>query len=440
MSTLRVTPTAWLTRALSLAGYLAVVALGTLLRAGPALDAGLSERLAAALHPSVSGADFPDAIRNVALFTGWGLLWVLTAPAQANRRRLIVGATIGGAVASFAIELSQLLFTSRTASLIDVATNTVGAALGAALTLLFLALLGASRGARSFLGLPTWLLAASYALAAVGEAIIPLFRQRLAAGAWGPPGQRLRVVLQLFKGDPSWSLPLTDLLLFAPVGFLVVAALVEAGRSYRSAVVGTVTAGALAAIVLEFGHGLLGVPIRMGALLVHAIAIAAGALLCARLLPRFSRSHRGAARPRWALGLYATVLLLWLTRPYRIDLDPLSLRIKLAYPWWIPLGDARWRIDLFEVFDVVGGFLLFLPLGALLAVWPLRRRGPLSGVWPVLYFATLVEASQFLLYLRTATVTDPMVQVSAAAIGWAAMRRVGFRPYGTVLGGDSARR
>ncbi|MEZ4425749.1 MAG: VanZ family protein [Gemmatimonadota bacterium] len=417
----------------ALAAYVGVVAAATLLQAPVAENLTFAQRVAEFLRPPLRPSALIDAIRNVALFTGWGLLWVLTARDIRASRTLLVGATATGASLSLAVELAQLFFTSRTASLLDVATNTTGAALGVLTTLAFLRLLAVGVGRRSFVGMPAALLAAAYACACAAEAIVPLFRQRMAPGAWGAPGERLATVLVAFRADPSWSLPLGDVPLFLPAGLFTVAALVELGWSYRRSAAVTTVAGVVAAVGLEVAHGMLGIPIRMGAILVHGLAVPAGAALGAVLLPRFSRALRGPERPRALLALYAVVLLAWLTRPYRLDLTPLSLHIKITFPWWLPLGDARFRTDLFGVFDITSGFLLFLPVGALLAVWPLRRRGWAAGIWPVVLFALALEASQFVLYLRLPTITDPLVQSAGAAIGWAAMRRVGFPRYGAAL-------
>ena len=39
----------------------------------------LSRELSGALDPSLSPGDAVDAVRNLVLFAGWGLLWVATA-------------------------------------------------------------------------------------------------------------------------------------------------------------------------------------------------------------------------------------------------------------------------------------------------------------------------------------------------------------------------
>ncbi len=421
-------------RALLLGTYLAVVAAATLLWAPSAAGLSFAERLQAMLHPRLAGSDVIDGIRNVALFSGWGLLWMLTAHRDWSARKTLVLAVTSGAVCSLLVELAQLFFTTRTPSLLDVGTNTLGAGLGAVITGAFLHWLGSHKGRQSFVGIPAALFALSYGGTVVGETLVPLFRQALRADAWGSPARRWTVAWAQFQADSGWfPLPIGDILLFAPLGVLAVAALAEQGWRYPRAVRTVAILGVAASFALEFAHGLLGIQIRLGAATTHGIAIALGAGVAGLLIPRFSQRARGAARPRRVLVAYGIIASLWLLRPYRLDLSGVSLRMKWAFPWWVPLGDARYRADLFPVIDVLGGFLLFLPVGALLAVWPLRKRGVLAGIWPASLLALVLEASQFLIAGRTPTVTDPLVQTAAAAIGWFAVRKVGYPRYGTVL-------
>jgi len=425
---------------LVLGAYLAVVAAATLLWAPVPIGLSFSERLDAMLRPQIRGGDLIDAVRNVTLFSGWGLLWVLSAPRSWTFLRVLGVATLSGAFCSLSIELGQLFLTERTPSLLDVATNSLGAALGVVVMAAFLNWLEKHVGARSFVGMPAALFAMSYGGAVLGETLTPLFRQALAPNAWGGPARRWAAVMSRYRFAQGWTpLPWGDFLLFAPLGVFAVAALSERGLAARRAGWIVAVLGVLFAFVLEFAHGLLGVNVRLGAALLHAVAICLGAAVAAVGLPRFSKAFRGSARPRLVIASYTIVIGLWILRPYRLALDALSIRMKLSFPWWIPLGDARYRTDLFTVIDVFGSFLLFLPLGALLAVWPLRRWGALAGILPVAYLALSLEASQFLIAARTPTITDPLVQIAGAAIGWFAMRYVGFPRYGTVLPGHEVR-
>ena len=77
-----------------------------------------------------------DIVANIALFVPAGFLFALARSATHDdspeaRRRLLHLATLVGLVASASIELAQLFEPSRYSSPIDVATNTLGAAIGA---------------------------------------------------------------------------------------------------------------------------------------------------------------------------------------------------------------------------------------------------------------------------------------------------------------------
>jgi peptidoglycan/LPS O-acetylase OafA/YrhL len=74
------------------------------------------------------------------------------------------------------------------------------------------------------------------------------------------------------------------------------------------------------------------------------------------------------------------------------------------------------------VADVVKPFFLFFPLGALLAVWPLRRRGALGYCLPAIYLAVITEIGQGFVEGRFFDGTDLLIQCAAAAIGWLVVR------------------
>jgi VanZ family protein len=99
----------------------------------------------------------------------------------------------------------------------------------------------------------------------------------------------------------------------------------------------------------------------------------------------------------------------------------------------MPLASLGMRMDFYSVVDVCSPFFLYLPFGALLAVWPLRRHGPLRGPLPGVYLAMLLEALQLLVTGRLPDITDALVQASAVLVGWAIMRRTGYPKRGSLL-------
>ncbi|MGH7577105.1 MAG: VanZ family protein, partial [Longimicrobiales bacterium] len=90
------------------------------------------------------------------------------------------------------------------------------------------------------------------------------------------------------------------------------------------------------------------------------------------------------------------------------------------------------RVDLFSVVDIVRQFCLLVPVGALLAVWPLRRHGWLRGPWPAVYAALALEVGQILVTGRFFDITDAIIGAAGGLIGWAIIRRCGYPVYGTI--------
>lgn len=414
-------------------GYVGIVLLATLSYLDLDLDAArIAGRVNRMLQPTISRRDVIDGARNVVLFAGWGLLWMVTAPPGRSWRAL-ASATLTGVGLSVSVEAMQLLSETRRASVLDIVTNSAGSLLGALVLVIVVRGLAGLSTSRSFVGLPASVFAIAYGAASAGEAFVPLFRQSPSPAARGGPFERLATVLEEFRWESLTEPPLGDFLLFLPAGVLAVAALVEPGRSYRSSAVTVGLAGAVAALSLELAHGMIGIDIHAGAVLTHAAAVACGGWIAAAGLPAATQRIRGVDRPRLLTGGYAVVLLLWALRPYRPETGLSAALGKLTTEWWIPMRSLGQRVDAFSVVDVFDSFLLYLPLGALLAVWPLGRRGTLAAFAPAIYLAVCAELAQILVLTRTLDVTDLMVQASGAAVGWVVARRAGYRPYGAQI-------
>ena len=412
-------------------GYIGVLALATLVPFG--FDPELSQivlRLQRALEPTMSASDAVDGARNIVLFAGWGALWAATSRSQ--RTLALIGAGLSGVGLSILFESLQLLSITRNASLLDVLTNTTGALAGATAILTFTAALRAARGRRSFVGIPAFTFASAYFVAALLEAVFPVLRQTVLPGAQGGPLARLAVSLQHFEVGSILAIPWFDIVLVAPAGAFAVAALVEASRGYATAAWLTVLGGSLLMILAELAHGPLGQSIQLGAIVSHVAGLAVGAWAAAWFLPRLSRRLRGPDRPLVLLVLYAALVLLWVWRPFLPDIDLQAIAAQLSLGRLVPLRSLGDRMDLYSVADVAELFLLFLPLGSLLAVWPLERRGAWSFFLPALYLAIGIELGQIFLAERYFDVTDILVAGSGAVIGWLVTRRAGFAPYGEI--------
>src|SRR2546421_38887 len=123
----------------------------------------------------------------------------------------------------------------------------------------------------------------------------------LRASVGGPLG-RLGAAFQAAGPVSFDTLPLVDLLLFAPAGFVCVMLLRERGRDARW--VGVAGAGAALALVAELGHGMLGFPVWWGAVLVRAAGVGLGAWTAHRALAALTQLLRGAARARVVVLAY----------------------------------------------------------------------------------------------------------------------------------------
>lgn len=413
--------------------YVAVILLATLAGLEPEFDrAQLLSRLSRAFNPEVSGRDLVDGLRNLVLFAGWGVVWLVTGP-RTHLPRRVVEATLTGALLSAGVEASQLLSTTRTASIFDLLTNASGSFGGALLVPIAAWALHRKRSARSFLGIPAFIFAGAYLAVVSLEAFIPLFGQETLAGSGGGPVTRLRHALALFEPGSLAELPLTRIPLFAPAGGFLVAALVEAGVRYRSAAWCVAAAAPVFALGIEVLRGASSQPIHLGSALVHAVSIALGAWGAARFLPPLSVRLRGAVRARTFLGAYGLLLAIWSWRPFMLETSVSAFFSQFAAERLLPLAALAMRVDLFSVADVLRQCLLLLPVGGLLAVWPVRKRGPLGGPLPAVYAAVILEVSQLFIADRFFDTTDALVAAAGALIGWVMVRRSGYPVYGELL-------
>ncbi len=421
--------------------YLGVLLLATL--PPPVFDLsreGLSARLSGAFDLTFTGGDVVDAVRNVLLFAGWGAVWAASAPRSAARNaflRTAVVATVVGAAISVTVESIQLLSPYRDTNIWDFITNTTGSALGAVVFLVLIRSIDRTRQDRSYLGLPAFILATGYGAAVLLEATIPLLAQGTVPGYGGGPLTRAARALEHFSWSTLADLPLLPLLLFPPAGMLAVAALAERGMDRRVARDRIFLFVFPVFALVEVVGGMIGQPISAGALVMHAAAVGLGAWLADRYLPAFTRRFRGRARPAVLLLTYLAILAIWSWRPFTLVTSLGALREGLTVEQFRPLLSHAVRFDIFSALDIARQFALLIPVGALLAVWPLRRRGPLAGPLPGVYAAIFLEAGQMLVDGRLFDMTDALVGVAAVTLGWVVVRRGGLTPWGELLPRDT---
>lgn len=414
--------------------YIAVVLLATLsnLHFDPNW-ADVAPRLTRALNFTPHMSDAIDAARNVLLFAGLGGVWIATSR-LARPTATLVRLTVLSLLLSGCVETLQLFSPVREASLIDVTTDTIGGLAGALVTLGAFSVINEGAGKRSYIGIPAVILAGGYGFATIMESFIPLFRQDLLPQLGGSIGDRIARAIAAMRPESILQIPLTDVLIFFPAGLFAVVALVESGVPAAVAAVIVVCAASVTYPAIEVVHGVVAEPIILGAALTHVVAASIGAVVAAGGSGAFSARFPIRVRARLVATGYSLLIMIWSWRPFRLDLSGASMAEQFTADHLIPLQALAGRGDLFSVTDVVAQGAIFFPLGALLAVWPLRHQGPLGGLMPAIYLAIVLEAGKIPIADRFMDVTHILIQSAGAALGFLLVRRVGYKVNGELLG------
>lgn len=414
--------------------YLLIIGVATLSNLGfDPNSADVAMRLHRALGLTVHMNDVVDGARNLVLFAGLGAVWLATTRTT-RPLRVVARVTALGFVLSFGVEVLQLFSPIRDASILDVTTDTLGTLAGALGTVAAFEAVKARVGKRSYVGIPAFVFAVCYGAAVLMETFFPLLRQDLLPSVSSGVGDRLTQALAAVDAHPLTRFPLTDIAIFFPLGIFVVAAAAEMGVPFAVSWPTVAVVGGVLLATLELLHGIALVPIVPGAIIVHVVSLAVGAALAPRLLKPFGKRLRQRSRPRVLAAMYAVELMVWSWRPFRFEVDAQAMAAQFSVVHLIPMRALASRMDLFSVTDVIAQFVLFLPLGALLAVWPLRRSGALRGLLPVLYLSVILELGKIVIADRFMDVTHVLIQCSGAAIGWLLIRRAGFNDSGELLG------
>lgn len=409
--------------------YVAVILVATLTNLRFSGDLGAaSARLARAVNPAVAWHDAIDALRNVALFAGLGAVWVVTS-LTGRVRGEILRATLTGVGLSAFVEGLQLFSPVREASLLDVTTNTIGAFSGALGIAAVIAAVHAARGRRSYLGIPMFLFAGAYLAAVLGEALTPLFHSEM-VGRLGGGGPLFRVRAALHYATPLdfGEIVFSDVPLYAAAGFLAVTLLVEGGTVHRRAAWLTALTGGAIVAAAHVTHGAFSLPIRYEAIATDVAALALGAWCAFRWLTPLSQALRGASRAGAVIFAYGTLLALWGWRPFLLETRAAVIMEQFRRDAFIPLRSLSGRLDVFSAVHVAQQFLLYLPLGALLAIRPLRTTGRWAHLLPAVWLSLAIESGHALVEGRTLDITNAVIACAGLAIGWIVVRRSGFAP------------
>ncbi len=386
----------------------------------------VAEHLRRALFRTLTWHDAIDGLRNMALFGGFGGLWIATSnPGTRNELRTV---TWVGFALSLLIEVVQLFSPTRWSSITDVISNTLGTIVGALLMALVIRRIRDADRSRLNFGAPAFVLGGPYIIAVLCEAITPLFRSDPLRGADGGPLSRLRTALAFAHPLSIRHVSAIDFVLFAPAGFIAVAMLVEHGWSVRRAwpLVGGL--GAAIAFGAEMGHGILGSSVRWEAATVTALSVLVGAWIAGKQLRRVAQlmaTREGAHR---VIAGYAALLVVWTWRPFIPALHRVGIMGQLTLQRFIPLASLSEREDVFSALHVAQVFFLYVPLGALLAIWPPRSKGWLADLWPAIWLAVVLELGHVLLAGRFFDVTNAVLAFAGAALAWLVVRQCGYGP------------
>jgi VanZ family protein len=396
--------------------YFAIIAIATLLRLGFVPDAGAAlRRLERALDPQLTFKNLVDAVRNVALFAGWGATWVLTARAPATRRDIAV-ATVTGMLASLTVEGLQLFSVNRETSALDVLTNTLGSVLGAVMVWVIERRASHDMRDGTTLGVPGWMPASALLATAVGLAFAPSSRASLMLGWASSPWRRLELVERAQAQVVPWIALVVDAGAWAVAGLAVAIAISDrTGRVRRAQlaawflIVPVLLAGAY------YGRGMAGLQRESRSVPVQAAAAAVGLAVGLTMLGHWRR--RVPARTDRALQLAIAcavvgALMSWV--PASWAASDAGVR---AFTWrqLVPMMSLFQRQDLASVFLVVQKAGIGAALGACLAARK-RSGAPQPGVRAALAFAVLIELGQLIVPGRYPDVTDIMITSAAAGL------------------------
>ncbi len=409
--------------------YVAVILIATLTNLRFSGDFGAaSVRLERAMNPAVAWHDAIDALRNVALFAGLGAVWVVTS-LTGKVRAEIVRATLTGIGLSVFVEGLQLFSPVREASVLDLTTNTVGAFTGAFAIATVIASVRAAKDRRSYLGIPMFLFAGAYLAAVVCEALTPLFNSGIfELLRVGGPLFRVRTALQFATPLELGQVVFTDIPLYAAAGFLGVMWMAERGTAHGRASRVVALAGGALVTAAHVTHGAFSLPIRFEAVATDVLALALGAWCASRWLAPFSQALRGAARAHAVTWAYGLLLVLWGWRPFLPEMRGEVIAAQFTRAHLIPLRSLAERADVFSAMHVAQQFLLYLPLGAILAIRPLRTMGRWAHLWPAVWLALGIEAGHVLVEGRLFDITNVVIACAGLAVGWIVVRRSGFKP------------
>ena len=396
--------------------YLICIGIATLLKLGfdPAPSHAL-DRLQRAFVPTLSFKDLVDAARNIALFVGWGATWVLTSPAPTTRRDVVI-ATIGGMLASATVESAQLFSLHRMASVVDVATNTLGSLLGA--MTLWLIEQRATQDMRrgTLIGIPAWIPGGALLMTALGLAFAPSSRPTMAIAWAASPIERARFVDASPARDVPWTALISDTAIWLAVGLLLAIAISDrTGRVRRIQLVAWSAIVPALLGMMHLGRAFAGLQREASTWQLQAIAVGIGGLAGLIAVPGWRATVRARSTRALQLGVLVAVLgaiIAWSPASWSVPKPGTPL---FSWRQLVPMMSLFQRQDLASVFLVLQKAGLGAAVGACLAART-RMGQPWPGVRTAVAYAAVLEFGQFVIPGRYPDVTDILITSAAAAL------------------------
>jgi VanZ family protein len=378
--------------------------------------------LGVALQSPISRVDLAS---NVLLFLPWGFLFAgRLAGRRARPVSAILGAACGGLALSGLVECAQLFAPGRTPSLIDLATNTAGSTLGAAVgwpsaRRVWPALSAAMARLSTDRPLAAYALAAGIGLTVDGLSPFDVSLEATDLKASVKKSRPIPFGRTVGGQSPvvaPWAAA-NEGLTWALAGGLFALALREAGTTGPLAAAAAGSSAAGLALLIEVAQ--LAIPSRAADTTAVIFALLGSSLGASAVVGLPGRDARRWVGPAIALWGIAVALAAWT--------PPLLAPRERWWPRWsqvIPFWAYYRRTDLAALADLIHEVMTFLPLGALLANlhprWSVRRLAAIG-----LGLGLILEVGQLALVDRTADLTDALSAAAGATIGVMLCRRKG---------------
>jgi glycopeptide antibiotics resistance protein len=371
----------------------------------------------------LTGGSWRDVEGNVLLFVPWGLLLAMAMARRGAGFIVVVAvAMCTGAFLSGSVEVTQLFAPSRTASFIDLVTNSFGATVGAVLGWPWVRLVWPVLSIR----LRQWITARPIGTCALATGAT-LLLAGLSPFGFKPEAHDVRAAFNAAQLIPfvrpavepvrsakplNWA---AELLTWTLSGGLFALAAREARLRSAGAVVGVVVAASVV-LSLAIETCQLAIPARdvdATSLVLALLGSAAGAAMVLRSRGDDPKRLIGPAVAIWWLAVFFAV---W--NPPRITWpEPPYLRLERVIPFW----SYFFSRTLADLADVIGQVLIFIPLGALLAAR--TNRQSFAGVLMIgLSLGVVIEVGQAFLPGRTADISDAISAAAGTALGLALWR------------------